>query len=667
MPKRPAPKKTAKPTAKARAKKVPAKKAPAKKAPAKKAPAKKAPAKAPAERPTQAAAGRDPVRVTETALRDGHQSLLATRMRTEDMLPVCPQLDRIGFWSLEVWGGATFDACLRFLKEDPWERLQGLRKALPNTRLQMLLRGQNLLGYRHYADDVVRAFVARAAAGGIDVFRVFDAMNDLRNVQVAIEAVKAAGKHAQGTICYTTSPVHTTEAFVAQARELARMGSDSICIKDMAGLLTPGAIAGLVTAIRGAVDLPVALHSHDTAGMGAMCQLKAIEAGCRHVDTAIASLAGGASHPPTESLVAALKGTPQDTGLDLEKLQEIGMHFARVRPRYQRFESPFTGVDTRVQSNQVPGGMMSNLANQLSEHGALNRIDAVFAEIPKVRKDLGYPPLVTPTSQIVGTQAVFNVIGGERYKTITNEVKLYLQGRYGQAPGPVDEELRRRAIGREQVIDCRPADLLPPEMDRLKKEIGKLAKTPEDVLIFAMFPEVGKRFLEERAAGTLTPEPLELPPTQAAVSPEGVPTEFKIDVHGETYEVQVTGAGAKSDGKRHFYLTVDGMPEDVVFEPTGSFVPGPGGGGRKAAAGPGDVTTAIPGNIVQVLVKQGDAVKAGDPVLIIEAMKMETEVQAPVTGEVTHVHVAPGDRVNPGEALVEIAGAGPDLSTTPTA
>jgi len=595
-----------------------------------------------------------PVRVTEVALRDGHQSLLATRMRSADMLPVCDKLDAVGYWSLEVWGGATFDACVRFLKEDPWERLKALRAAVPNTRLQMLLRGQNLLGYRHYADDVVRAFVARAAAGGIDVFRVFDAMNDVRNLRVAIEAVRAAGAHAQGAICYTTSPVHTVDLFVAQARTLAEMGCDSICIKDMAGLLTPFAAAELVGALKGAVDLPVALHSHDTAGLGAMCQLKAVEAGCDHVDTAISSLAGGASHPATESLVAALSGTAWDTGLDLGALQEIAAYFAEVRKKYQQFESPFTGVDTRVQHNQVPGGMMSNLAYQLREQGALAQIDEVFAEIPKVRADLGFPPLVTPTSQIVGTQAVFNVLGGERYKTITNEVKLYMQGRYGAAPGPIDEEVRRLAIGGETVIDCRPADLLQPELPRLEKEAEGLARGEEDVLTYAMFPDVGRRFLEERNAGTLAPEPLLPPEAPGRRKEDGpTPTEFRIDVHGETYEVAITGAGVTGEGKRHFYLTLDGMPEEVVFEPTGS-VAGGGAKGRKQATHEGHVTTAMPGNIVQVLVGEGDRVEAGQPVLVIEAMKMETEVQAQVGGKVAHVWVAPGDRVNPGEVLVEI-------------
>lgn len=596
------------------------------------------------------------ITVTDTILRDAHQSLIATRMRTEDMLPICDKLDRVGYWSLEVWGGATFDACVRFLKEDPWERLRKLRAALPNTRLQMLLRGQNLLGYRHYSDDVVRAFVAKAAVNGIDVFRIFDAMNDVRNLRVAIEAVKAAGKHAQGTLSYTTSPVHTVAAYVEQAKAMQAMGIDSIAIKDMAGLLTPYATFELVKALKAEVDLPVFVHSHDTSGMGAMCQLKAIEAGADHIDTAISSFAWGTSHPGTESMVAALRGTPFDTGLDLELIQEIGMYFHAVRKKYHQFESEFTAVDTRVQVNQVPGGMMSNLANQLKEQGALGRINEVFAEIPKVREDLGFPPLVTPTSQIVGTQAVFNVLAGERYKTITNEVKLYLQGRYGRAPGKVDEQLRKRAIGNEEVIDVRPADLLKPEMAKLREEIGALAKSEEDVLTYAMFPDIGRKFLEERAAGTLKPEAL-LPLPQAGgaapVGGEGVPTEFVVDVHGESYRVDITGVGVKGDGKRHFYLSIDGMPEEVVFEPLNDFVAG-AGGKRKQASAPGDVSTTMPGNIVDVLVKEGDAVKAGQAVLITEAMKMETEVQAPIAGTVKAVHVAKGDRVNPGEVLVEI-------------
>ena len=596
------------------------------------------------------------ITVTDTILRDAHQSLIATRMRLEDMLPICDKLDKVGYWSLEVWGGATFDSCVRFLKEDPWERLRQLKAALPNTRLQMLLRGQNLLGYRHYSDDVVKAFVAKAAVNGIDVFRIFDAMNDVRNLRVAIEAVKAAGKHAQGTICYTTSPVHTVESFVELGRRMQEKGVDSLAIKDMAGLLTPYATAELVKALKAEIDLPVFIHSHDTAGLGAMCQLKAIEAGADHIDTAISSFAWGTSHPGTESMVAALRGSEYDTGLDLELLQEIGLYFYAVRKRYHQFESEFTAVDTRVQVNQVPGGMMSNLANQLKEQGALHRINEVFAEIPCVREDLGFPPLVTPTSQIVGTQAVFNVLAGERYKTITNEVKLYLQGRYGKAPGKVNEHLRFQAIGTEEVIDVRPADLLKPEMTKLRAEIGELARNEEDVLTYAMFPDIGRKFLEERKAGTLVPEALlPIPTAGAGPASEGVPTEFLIDVHGETYRVDITGVGLKGEGKRHFYLSIDGMPEEVVFEPLNEFVAG-GSGKRKQAGAPGDVSTSMPGNIVDVLVKEGDTVKAGQPILITEAMKMETEVQAPIGGTVKAIHVAKGDRVNPGELLVEIDG-----------
>jgi len=597
------------------------------------------------------------ITVTDTILRDAHQSLIATRMRLEDMLPICDKLDRVGYWSLEVWGGATFDACVRFLKEDPWERLRQLKAALPNTRLQMLLRGQNLLGYRHYSDDVVEAFVAKAAENGIDVFRIFDAMNDVRNLETAIRAVKKSGKHAQGTLCYTTSPVHTVELFVEQAKAMRDMGVDSIAIKDMAGLLTPFATGELVTALKAEIDLPLFIHSHDTAGLAAMCQLKAIECGADHIDTAISSFAWGTSHPGTESMVAALRGTPYDTGLDLELLQEIGLYFYAVRKKYHQFESEFTSVDTRVQVNQVPGGMMSNLANQLKDQGALNRIDEVFAEIPRVREDLGFPPLVTPTSQIVGTQAVFNVLAGERYKSITNEVKLYLQGRYGKAQGTINAKLQRQAIGGEEIVEVRPADLIPPELARLRKEIGELAKSEEDVLTYAMFPDIGRKFLEEREAGTLTPEvllPIPNGNSGAAVGGEGVPTEFVIDVHGESYRIDITGVGVKGESKRHFFLSIDGMPEEVVFEPLNNFIGGASGGQRKQASAPGDVSTSMPGNIVDVLVKEGDTVKAGQPLLVSEAMKMETEIQAPIAGTVKAVRVAKGDRVNPGEVLIEI-------------
>ena len=612
------------------------------------------------------ATGSKKVYVTEVVLRDAHQSLLATRMRIEDMLPICDRIDRAGFWSAEAWGGATFDACIRFLKEDPWERLRKLKKALPNTPIQMLLRGQNLLGYRHYSDDVVRAFVKKAAENGVDVFRIFDAMNDLRNLRVSIEAVLAAGKHAQGAICYTTSPVHTIEHFIEQARELEHMGCQTIAIKDMAGLLTPAHSAELFGALSKAVKVPLHFHSHTTVGIANVSMYKAVEHGARHVDTAISSLSWGTSHSPTESMVVAFKDTPYDTGLDLELLQEIGFYFREVRKKYHQYESEYADIDTRVQINQVPGGMISNLSNQLKEQGALNRMNEVLAEIPRVREDLGFPPLVTPTSQIVGTQAVLNVLTGSRYKSITNEVKLYLQGRYGRAPGKVNDAMRKLAIGSDEIIDCRPADRLKPEMHRLQEEIGDLANSDEDVLTYAMFPEIGRKFLDERRAGTLKPEEL-LPrraEPQAVGGPSLAPTEFNVTLHGETYHIRVTGAGHKTEERRPFYVSVDGVPEEILIETLTETVPTESamvdtkrvsrGSKRPKASKEGDVTSSMPGSVVEILVKAGDTVKAGDAVLVIEAMKMENEVPAPVGGRVKSVNVAKGDRVNPDEALVEI-------------
>jgi len=603
--------------------------------------------------------------VTDTILRDAHQSLIATRMRTEDMLPICEKMDKVGYWSLEIWGGATFDTCVRFLKEDPWVRLRTLRKALPNTKLQMLLRGQNLLGYRHYSDDVVKAFVEKSAENGIDIFRIFDALNDARNLRVSIEAVKAVGKHAQGAISYTTSPVHNIAQFVAMAKELQDMGCDSVVIKDMAGLLTPMITAELVKALVDNIDIPVHLHSHATAGLAAMCQLKAIENGCYHIDTAISTFSGGTSHPATESMVAALRDTKFDSGLDLELLQEIGAYFYEVRKKYHQFESEFTGLDTRVQVNQVPGGMMSNLSNQLKEQGELARMKDVLEEIPRVREDLGFPPLVTPTSQIVGTQAVLNVLTGSRYKNITNEVKFYLQGRYGTPPGNVNSIVRQQAIGNADVIDCRPADLLDPEMDKLREDIGALANSEEDVLLYAMFPEIGKDFLQQREAGTLSPEPLERPPADhdhyCAVA-----TEFNATLHGETYHIRVTGSGHKTEDKRPFFINIDGIPEEIMLETLDEVIASDNGQNalgktasskgskRPRATSPGQVTTPMPGVIVDVFVSEGDKVKAGDPVLVTEAMKMETEIQAPIDGTVINVYVNKGDSVNPDEALIEI-------------
>jgi pyruvate carboxylase subunit B len=593
------------------------------------------------------------IEVTDVILRDAHQSLIATRMRTDDMLPICDKLDQAGFWSLEVWGGATFDACVRFLKEDPWDRLRQLKQALPNTRLQMLLRGQNLLGYRHYADDVVKAFVSRAADNGIDVFRIFDALNDLRNLETAMAAVKQTGKHAQGTIAYTTSPVHTPALYVKQAKDLQNMGADSIAIKDMAGLLAPYPTYELVKAIKDEVDLPLVIHSHATSGLAAQCQLKAIEAGADRIDTAISAFAWGTSHPATESQVAALKDTEFDTGLDLNLLSEIADYFREVRKKYHQFESEFTREDVSVQINQVPGGMMSNLANQLKEQHALDRIRDVFAEIPRVREDLGYPPLVTPTSQIVGTQAVYNVLAGERYKTITNEVKRYLQGGYGQAPAAVNADLQKKAVGNEEIIESRPADALKPELDKLRQDIGELAQSEEDVLTYAMFPDLGREFLQQRQDGTLKPEPLLPVGDTSNDNKEPIATEFKVDVHGESYDIAITGVGDVGGGKRKFYISIDGMPEEVTFEALNEYIK-EGGGGRKKASGPGDATAPLPGNVVEVLVAEGDQVEAGQALLVMEAMKMETELMANVAGTVNAVHVSKGDRVTPGETLIEI-------------
>lgn len=602
------------------------------------------------------------VKITDVILRDAHQSLIATRLRTEDMLPGCAMLDDIGYWSLECWGGATFDACLRFLKEDPWERLAKLKAALPKTRLQMLVRGQNLLGYRHYSDDVVRAFIQKAAENGMDVFRIFDALNDVRNLRTAIEAAKQTGKHAQGTICYTTSPVHNVHSFVTLGKELVKLGCDSIAIKDMAGLLTPYATSELVKALKDSVDLPLHLHCHATSGLAEMCQLKAIEAGCRHIDTALSSWSGGTSHPPTEAQVIALKGTQFDTGLDLDKLQAANQYFAEVRKKYRRYESEFTGIDTQVHIFQVPGGMISNLANQLKERNALDRIGEVYQEIPEVRKDLGYPPLVTPTSQIVGTQAVLNVLTGKRYETITNEVKRYLQGGYGKAPAPVNEALQKKAIGKEDVMDCRPADLLKPELDKLRKDIGDLAHNDEDVLSYAMFPEVGKAFLEQRAAGSLVPEPLLLA-SEVTETIKKAPTEFNVALHGESYHVKVTGAGPKNQMLRHFYFMVDGVPEEIVVETLDEIVLDGGTQGavkstisskRRKPSEPGDVFVSMPCNVLEVLVKVGDKVEAGQALLITEAMKMETETTAPISGVIKAIHIIKGEPANPGEVLIEI-------------
>ena len=437
--------------------------------------------------------------ITDTTLRDGHQSLLATRMKLEDMLPIAAKMDAVGFHSVEVWGGATFDTCMRFLNEDPWERLWQLRKAFQRTKMQMLLRGQNLVGYKHYADDVVEEFVKKSAQGGIDIFRIFDALNDPRNMQKSMQVAKETGKHVQATLSYTISPVHNIPHYVEMANTLKKMGADSICIKDMAGIITPYMAYELVKRLKEEAGLPVQLHCHYTSGMASMAYLKAIEAGVDVVDTAISSMALGTSQPATEALVAALEGTPHDTGLDLDLLAEIADYFKEARKKYQEFDVGSGTVDTNVLRYQIPGGMISNFVSQLATQNALDKLTQVLAEVPRVREDFGYPPLVTPSSQIVGTQAVLNVVAG-RYRVVTNETKAYMQGLYGKPPGQVNEAIRKQIIGQEEPVTGRPADLLPPALAEGRKEIGDLAAKEEDVLTYLLFPQVAKPFLEERKA-----------------------------------------------------------------------------------------------------------------------------------------------------------------------
>jgi pyruvate carboxylase subunit B len=607
------------------------------------------------------------IHLTDVALRDGHQSLLATRMRAEDLIPAAEELDKVGFWSLEVWGGATFDACLRFLKEDPWERLKAFRKAAPNTRLQMLLRGQNLVGYRHYADDVLEQFIVKSAEHGIDVFRIFDALNDIRNIKPAMKVVKQCKKHVEATICYTVSPVHSLHHYVEQAKELEDLGADTICIKDMAGLLPPFEAYELVRRMKAAVHAPIHLHTHYTSGMASMSSLMAILGGLDILDTAMSPLSGGTSHPPTETFIAALKNTPYDTGLDLSQLTPIAAKLREARKKYHQFESDFTGVDTDILLSQVPGGMLSNLASQLAEQNAINKMQEVLEEIPRVRKDMGYPPLVTPSSQIVGSQATMNVLTGDRYKVITNETKNYFLGYYGKPPGSLDSQTRQKAIAGGKPITGRPADNLDPELKVAKKELSDHKVSIEDILSYALFPSVALQFIDERERGELKPEILE-PLTQGGKTPSShdlhlAPVEFRVMLHGETYHIHVSGSGQTVDGRKPYYIKVDDKLEEVYLEPLqevlagGPEAPissGTAKGGRPKPSGPGDITTPMPGRVVKVLVAEGDQVTSGDSVLVIEAMKMENQVTAPIDGTVKAIHVKEGDQVNSDETLVQV-------------
>ena len=586
---------------------------------------------------------KQPLGITDVILRDAHQSILATRMRLDDMLPIAGKLDQVGFWSVESWGGATFDACIRYLGEDPWERIRALKKAMPNTRQQMLLRGQNLLGYRHYADDVVEKFVERAAVNGVDVFRVFDAMNDPRNLETALKAVKAQGKHAQGTISYTTSPVHTLQMWVDLAKQIEDMGADSIAIKDMAGILNPYVAFDLVSQLKSTLSIPVHMQCHATAGLSTAAILKAAEAGIDNVDSAISSMSMTYGHSPTESVVAIFQNSPRDTGLNLELLEEVAAYFREVRKKYAKFEGNLRGVDSRILVAQVPGGMLTNMENQLKEQGASDKFDEVLAEIPRVREDLGFIPLVTPTSQIVGTQAVINVLTGERYKSITKETAGVLKGEYGAAPAAFNAELQARVLDGAEAITCRPADLLEAEMDKLTAELKGLASEKgiklaeneiDDVLTYALFPQIGLKFLENRGnpdAFEPVPTGNELPAGSSAAAPQA----YTVAVNGKEYVVQVTEGGDISG-----------------IKPIGeSAAPAP----AAAPAGEGEPQVApLSGNIFKVLVSVGDAVEEGDVVMILEAMKMETEVRTQRAGTVASVDVKVGDAVAVGDTLLTI-------------
>ena len=585
---------------------------------------------------------KQPLGITDVVLRDAHQSILATRVRLEDMLPIAGKLDRVGFWSVESWGGATFDACIRYLGEDPWERIRELKKAMPNTRQQMLLRGQNLLGYRHYADDMVQKFVERAAINGVDVFRVFDAMNDPRNLETALRAVKRQGKHAQGTISYTTSPVHSLDMWVDLAKQIEDMGADSVAIKDMAGILTPYRAYELVSRLKASLSIPVHMQCHATAGLSTAAILKAVEAGIDNVDTAISSLSMTYGHSPTESVVAIFQGTERDTGLDLELLEEVAAYFREVRKKYAKFEGTLKGVDSRILVAQVPGGMLTNMEAQLKEQGALDKFDQVLAEIPRVREDLGFIPLVTPTSQIVGTQAVINVLTGERYKSITKETAGILKGEYGSAPAPFNAELQQRVLDGASVITCRPADLLQPELDKLTVELKGLAQEKniklaqdeiDDVLTYALFPQIGLKFLENRG----NPDAFEPVPSGDAPAPRepGAAEIYTVEVNGKSFVVQVN-EGGDIEG-----LKPVGAASDAVATP---------------AAGTGESQPApLAGNIFKVLVQPGQLVQEGDLVIILEAMKMETEIRAFKAGTVSAVGVKVGDAVSVGDSLLTIA------------
>jgi len=587
---------------------------------------------------------KSPLGITDVVLRDGHQSLLATRLRLEDMLPIAPAMDEIGYWSIESWGGATFDACIRYLGEDPWERIRALKKAMPNTPQQMLLRGQNILGYRHYADDVVEKFVERAAQNGVDVFRVFDAMNDMRNIRVALESVKKVGKHAQGTLSYTISPVHTIDTWVDLGRQIEDLGAHSIAIKDMAGLLKPYDGYDLVSRLKEACDIPIHMQCHATTGLSTATILKCVEAGIDNVDTSISSMSMTYGHSPTETVVSILKDSDRDPGLDIVKLEEIASYFRSVRKRYAQFEGSLRGVDSRILVAQVPGGMLTNMENQLREQGAEDRLDEVLEEIPRVREDLGYIPLVTPTSQIVGSQAVLNVLTNERYKSITRETAGVLKGEYGTTPAKMNLDLQARVLEGNEVIRCRPADLLSPELASLHEEVSELLedhqcslcegeRQMDDVLTYALFPQVGLKFLLNRGNSEyFEPPPQSNPPSSLMTDKSDESGVYTVVVNGESFVVHVA-EGAEALSK----LEVARLENSIA----------PSSSGEKVTAG-------LAGNIVRILVNVGEKAERGQVLLILEAMKMETEVVAPCAGTITDVYISAGDAVAVGDNLISL-------------
>ncbi|MFT4940493.1 MAG: oxaloacetate decarboxylase alpha subunit [Paraglaciecola sp.] len=591
-----------------------------------------------------------PLAITDVVLRDGHQSLLATRMRLDDMLPIAAKLDQIGYWSLETWGGATFDSCIRYLGEDPWDRIRQLKKAMPNTKQQMLLRGQNLLGYRHYADDVVEKFVERAHANGVDVFRIFDAMNDIRNLQTAVKSAIKVGAHAQGTMSYTVSPVHSLQLWLDMANRLQDMGVHSICIKDMAGLLKPYDCEELVSRLKETIEVPIAMHCHATTGLSTATYQKAIDAGIDILDTSISSMSMTYGHSATETIVAIVEGTERDTGLQLPALAEIATYFRDVRKKYAKFEGSLKGIDARILIAQVPGGMLTNMESQLKEQGAEDKFDEVLKEIPRVREDLGFIPLVTPTSQIVGTQAVLNVLTGERYKNITKETAGVLKGEYGATAAPVNAELQLRVLDGAEVITCRPADLLGSELDELEKELVTLAKDEsivlaespiDDVLTYALFPQVGLKFLKNRN----NPEAFEPAPDMLETSGASAPmpatstvkrhSAYSVRVDDKVYQVEVMEGGTIRNIK---LATADfeNVPQKATVQ------------GNESLNAP------LTGTVYKIIVRVGDQVNQGDVVLIMEAMKMETEVRAVSAGTITDIHIKEGDSVQTGEPMLSL-------------